>query len=84
LEIDIPKCALRGLELDDIIFNSGLDGDCGAEKVNNGSHLQWKINYNDCGTIRTVSIVNRYDRFLMQKSFDIVPSFVESFSLSSN
>lgn len=55
LEIDIPKCALRGLELDDIIFNSGLDGDCGAEKVNNGSHLQWKINYNDCGTIRTVS-----------------------------
>lgn len=55
MEVEIPKCALRGLTMDDITFNSGLDGDCGVDKIVNGSHFHWKINYNDCATVRTVS-----------------------------
>lgn len=54
MEVEIPKCALRGLTMDDITFNSGLDGDCGVDKIVNGSHFHWKINYNDCATVRTV------------------------------
>lgn len=54
MEIEIPSCALRGLSMDDIVFNSGADGDCGLIKVDNGTYYSWKINYNDCGTVRTV------------------------------
>ena len=54
MELQIPSCALRGLNMDDIIFNSGMDGDCGAVKNDNGTFFNWKISYNDCGTIRNV------------------------------
>ena len=54
MELQIPSCALRGLNMDDIIFNSGMEGDCGAVKNDNGTFFNWKISYNDCGTIRNV------------------------------
>ena len=48
MKIEIPKCAFKGLELSDIIFNdSNL---CSPDSQFNGTHYIWNINYNDCGT----------------------------------
>ena len=48
MKIEIPKCAFKGLELTDIIFNdSNL---CSPDSQFNGTHYIWNINYNDCGT----------------------------------
>ena len=48
MKIEIPKCAFKGLELTDIIFNDPTL--CSPEANFNGTHYIWNINYNDCGT----------------------------------
>ena len=53
MELKIPVCALKGLELQDVKFNDESNCNAVAEKV--GDHFHWVIDYNDCGTKKTVS-----------------------------
>ena len=76
MELQIPSCALRGLDMDDIIFNSGMEGDCGATKNDNGTYFNWKISYNDCGTIRNVK------SYLITINSELLGRFIRKFASS--
>ena len=56
MELRVPKCALKGLELQDIMFND--DVTCGLTATEDGNHYVWQIDYNDCGTTKSVSFFN--------------------------
>ena len=53
MELKIPVCALKGLELQDVKFNDESNCNAVAEQV--GDHFHWVIDYNDCGTKKSVS-----------------------------
>lgn len=53
MELKVPKCALKGLELNDVMFND--DENCALTSTEDGSHFTWKIDYTDCGTTKNVS-----------------------------
>ena len=53
MELKIPVCALKGLELQDVKFND--DSECNAVAEQVGDHFHWVIDYNDCGTKKSVS-----------------------------
>ena len=68
MELKIPVCALKGLELADIKFNDELN--CDSQAVRVGNHFTWNINYNECGTTKTVSCIFRIEPQFMQVTFD--------------
>ena len=51
----MPKCALKGLELQDVMFNDVVN--CGVSTNEDGNHFVWQIDYNDCGTTKSVSFI---------------------------
>ena len=53
MELRVPKCALKGLELTDVIFNDVTN--CALTANEDGNHFVWQIDYNDCGTSKSVS-----------------------------
>ena len=56
LQLKIPKCALKGLELMDVIFND--PDNCNMITGDDGRFFTWTIDYNDCGTVKNVRITN--------------------------
>ena len=55
MELRVPKCALKGLELSDVMFND-VDN-CALSANEDGNHFVWQIDYNDCGTTKSVSFL---------------------------
>ena len=53
MQLKIPVCALKGLELEDIVFND--DENCNKISARDGNFFTWTIDYNDCGTSKIVS-----------------------------
>jgi hypothetical protein len=53
LQLKIPKCALKGLELMDVIFND--PDNCNMITGDDGRFFTWTIDYNDCGTVKNVN-----------------------------
>ena len=49
MELRIPKCALKGLRLEDVIFN---DQNCALIATEEDGFFNWSIDYNDCGMER--------------------------------
>merc|ERR1712176_290010 len=53
MELRVPKCALKGLELNDVKFNDEVN--CDVETSEDVTHFSWTINYNDCGTTKSLN-----------------------------
>lgn len=84
MELDIPVCSLRGLAMEDMVFNSGKTGDCSPTMELNGTHYKWTIGYGDCGTTQTidedlgtVTFSNKMVTWIDQEApvFPVVPEF---------
>jgi len=74
MELRVPKCALKGLELSDVMFND-VDN-CALSANEDGNHFVWQIDYNDCGTTKSLNSslgVNDWPRSL---SGEVNPSSV--------
>ena len=48
MELRVPKCALKGLRLDDIMFND--EHNCEMVALEEDNHFKWVIDYTACGT----------------------------------
>ena len=56
MELRVPKCALKGLRLDDVMFND--EHNCAMVAVEEDNHFKWAIDYTDCGTVMSSNGTN--------------------------
>ena len=61
MELKVPKCALKGLELSDVMFNDAEN--CALTSTEDEGHFTWKIDYTDCGTTKNVSFIKFQSKF---------------------